>query len=125
VTLYSVFERSMPRPGADPAPAIVGDKFSWPAALLPPVFLLWHGLWLALLGFAAALALIVVASILWIGGGAGFWLYVLLAIFFGFEAPGMRRAGLARKGFAYRGEHIAPAADLAQLGWLQRRGERS
>jgi hypothetical protein len=120
VTLYSVFERSTPRPGADPAPPVVPDKFSWLAALLPPVFLLLHGLWLALLGFVLALVILYFAAA-WIGTGTALWFYLLLALYLGFEAHNLRRSALRRRGFEHRAELVAPAADLAQLTWLQRR----
>ena len=120
VTLYSVFERSAPRRGADPAPPVVPEKFSWLAALLPPVFMLYHGLWLALLGFLLVLVALYFAAS-WVGSGAVVWLYLLVAFYLGFEAHNLRRAALRRRGFRHRAELIAPAADLAQLTWLQRR----
>jgi hypothetical protein len=118
VTLYSVFERPAPTP--EP-PAVVPEKFSWLAALLPPVFGLVHGLWLELLAFVIALGLLVLLGF-WLGGEAASWLYVLLAVFIGFEAPGLRRGALRRRGWSYRTELIAPRDDLAQVAWLQRRG---
>jgi hypothetical protein len=120
VTLYSVFEHDAPRRGADPAPPVVPEKFSWLAALLPPVFLLFHGLWLALLGFVLALVALYFAAA-WIGTGPAVWLYLLLALYLGFEAHNFRRAALRRRGFQHRGEIVAPAGDLAQLTWLQHR----
>lgn len=120
MTLYSVFERSTPRPGADPAPPVVPDKFSWLAMLLPPVFLLLHGLWLALLGYVLALVALYFAAS-WVGTETTVWFYLLLAIYLGFEAHNLRRAALRRRGFRHRGEIVASAGDLAQLTWLQRR----
>lgn len=122
MTLYSVFESSTARPGADLAPPVVPDKFSWLAALLPPVFLLLHGLWLALLGFILALVALYVAAF-WIGGGTALWLYLLLALYLGFEAHNLRRPALRRRGLQHRGEVVAPAGDMAQLAWLQRRSD--
>lgn len=119
MTLYSVFERDFPRRGADPAPPVVPEKFSWLAALLPPAFLLFYGLWLALLGFVLVLVAFYFAAS-WIGLGAVASLYLLLVIYLGFEAHNLRRAALRRRGFRHRAELIAPAADLAQLTWLQR-----
>jgi hypothetical protein len=118
VTLYSIFDRENAEPEA---PAAVPEKFSWFAALLPPVFGLAHGLWLELLGFVVTVALIAGAS-LWLGAAAGFWLYVLFAVLIGLEAPSLRRAGLKRKGWTYRTELVAEAGDLAQVEWLRRRG---
>ena len=114
VTLYSVFEREAE------APAAVADRFSWFAALLPPVYALVHGLWLALLGYIVALAALVGISP-WIGGEAAFWLYVILAALIGFEASTLQRLKLASRGWRYRTEVIAAAEDLAQVEFLKRR----
>jgi hypothetical protein len=115
MTLYSVFDRRQ-----NEAPAVVPDRFSWVAALLPPLYLAVHGLWLGLVGWVAGLALIVLASV-WLGADAGFWLYTLYAVLIGFEASGLRRRALRRRGYIYRSELIAGAADLAQVEWMKRR----
>jgi hypothetical protein len=115
MTLYSVFDRRL-----DEAPALVPDRFSWFAALLPPVYGLAHRLWLGTLLWLLAVAALVAASF-WLGGEAGFWLYVLLAILVGFEAPGFRWRKLRRRGYVYRSELIAPAEDIAQVDWMKRR----
>ncbi|HEY9011829.1 MAG TPA: DUF2628 domain-containing protein [Devosia sp.] len=115
MTLYSVYERS-----DEIAPAMVPDKFSWAAAILPPVYALYHGLWLGALLYVTAVAVLGVAS-LWIGGEAVAWLYLLLAVLIGFEAPGWRRRKLEKRGWTYRGDVVAPAQDLAMRDWLVRR----
>jgi hypothetical protein len=115
VTLYSVFERS-----SDPAPAVIPETFSWFAALLPPVFALVHGLWLALLTYIIVLVTLGVAA-LYLGGEAGMWLYILLALLIGFEAPGFRRAKLRSQGWVWRADLVAAAEDLAQTAWLSRK----
>lgn len=118
MTLYSIFDREN---AAAEAPAAIPEEFSWLAALLPPVYGLVHGLWRELIAFVVAVALLVVSS-LWLGAEAGFWLYVLLAMLIGFEAPSLRRGALKRKGWIYRTELFAAAEDLAQVQWLQSRG---
>ena len=115
MTLYSVFERA-----DEIAPVVVPEKFSWAAAILPPIYALYHGLWFGLFLYIVKVAGIVVAS-LWIGGEASFWLYVLLAALAGFEAAGFRRAKLKRKGWTYRSDVVASAPDLAQRDWLAMR----
>lgn len=115
MTIYSVFERPN-----EIAPAVVPEKFSWAAAILPPVYALYHGLWLGLVLYVVAVVAIG-ASSLWLGGEAGFWLYVLLAAFIGFEAAGFRRGKLKAKGWGYRGDVVAGAPDLAQRDWLLRK----
>lgn len=115
MTLYAVFDRRL-----DEAPAVVADRFSWFAALLPPVYGLAHRLWLGTLLWLVLAAAIGTAG-MWLGEDVGFWLYVLLAILSGFEAPGFRRRKLRRRGYVYRTELIAPAEDLAQVDWMRRR----
>lgn len=112
MTLYSVFEHPN-----EIAPAVVPETFSWAAAILPPVYALYHGLWLGLFLYLAAAITIAVAG-LWLGGEAGLWLYVLLAALAGLEAAGFRRAKLRRRGWSYRTDVIAAGADLAQRDWL-------
>ena len=119
MTLYSIFDRRH-----DEAPAVVPDRFSWFAALLPPVFAVVHGMWLALAGFVALAALIVLGA-LWLGADAAFWLYVLFVAAIGWEAPALRRRALRRHGWVYRSELIAPAADSAEVEWVRRRGARA
>ena len=118
MTLYSIFDRDAAAPEA---PVAVAEKFSWLAALLPPVFGLLHGLWLESIAFVVAMALIALLS-LWLGLEAGLWLYVLLVMLIGFEAPSLRRGALRRRGWIYRTELFAAAQDLAQVEWLKLRG---
>lgn len=111
MTLYAIYD---PKPGRDGLPAAVPESFSWLAAILPPVFLLSHGLWLELLVWAGKLvALVLLAKV--IGSEAAFLLYVLSAIWLGLAAPGLRGNALARRGWTYRGERVAHDADMAQL----------
>lgn len=115
MTLYAIFD---PRPGKPALPAAIPERFSWLAALLPPVFLLRYGLWLELVVFCVKLvALILFAP--FIGDGAAFLLYGLLALWLGFAAPGLRRHGLAWRGWRHRGDRVAASADLAQLEAMQ------
>lgn len=118
MTLYSIFDRDTQAPEA---PAAIPERFSWLAVLLPPAFAVVHGLWLELIGFVVAVALLVAGSF-WLGAEAGFWLYVLFAVWIGFEAPSLRRAALKRKGWTHRTELVAAAEDLAQVEWLKRPG---
>ena len=115
MTLYAIFD---PKPGRPDLPAAIPEKFSWFAALLPPVFLLAHGLWLETVAWVLKVAALVVLS-RFIGGDAACWLYILAAIWLGFAAPGLRRHALLWRGWTHRGEQVALSADLAQLGALQ------
>jgi hypothetical protein len=115
MTLYSVFDRRQ-----NEAPEVVPDRFSWFAALLPPVFAIVHRLWLPLVVW---LVLVVAIGLLGVvlGPDMGFWTYILLSAFIGFEAGALRRRGLRRRGYLYRSELIAAAPDLAQVDWMKRR----
>lgn len=113
VTIFSIYARKI-----DPDVQAVPDRFSWFAALLPPVYALVHGLWWALAGYAVALVALVALSLL-IGGEGVFWLYILFAALIGFEAATLRRIRLARRGYAYGGERIASAEDVAARSWLE------
>ena len=115
MTLYAIFD---PRPGRPDLPMAVPEKFSWLAALLPPVFLMAHGLWLELLAWVAAvLALVVLSG--FIGDETAVLLYLLASIWLGFAAPGLRRHALAWRGWRQRGERVALNAELAQLEALR------
>lgn len=114
MTLYSLYR------GENQDLIAVADRFSWFAALLPPVYALVHGLWFLLLGWVVA-TLAVVALGLYAGGAAAFWTYILLATLLGFEAATLRRLKLGRRGWHYRGEVIAADEDLATVEALGRK----
>lgn len=124
MTVYSIFEKPQGKAAKDRAeivaPAAVPERFSWLAALLPPVFALLNGLWLLLVFWIALVVGLAYISRV-IGDDAAFWLYVLVALFMGYEAPAFRRDGLLARGFIWRGDVIAPAEDLAQRDYLSLR----
>jgi hypothetical protein len=112
VTVYSVYARQ------GDAPIAVADRFSWSAALVAPVHALVNGLWV-MLGLWVVKVAVLAALSLWIGGGAAFWLYVLLAAWFGFAAAGFAHRKAARAG-TYEGEWVAVDADAALVSYLSR-----
>lgn len=112
MTLYSVYERP------NDAPTAVADRFSWSAALLPPVHALVHGLWLLLVAWGVGTIAIIAASLV-IGGEAAFWLYLLFATLIGFEAASFRRVKTAKRGGLYRTEIVAAGEDLALVDYLK------
>ena len=111
MTLYAILD---PQPGQPDLPAAIAERFSWSAALLPPVFLLGHGLWLETLAWFAGLVALGLMGRLF-GGDAAWLLYGLSAAWLGLAAPGLRRHGLQWRGWRYRGPLIADSRDLAQL----------
>jgi hypothetical protein len=83
---------------------LVKDGFCWPALFVPLLWLLWHRLWLVMLGWLAA--------VLVLSAGAGFFdaaqplvlvTAFLFAIWFALEANGLRRWTLKRRGWEQLG----------------------
>lgn len=114
MTLYSVYERQ------DDAPAAVADRFSWFAAVLPPVYALANGLWLMLVGWIVLVAAI--AGLGWyLGGDAAFWTYILCATLIGLEAGTLHRRALRHRGWHHTGDYLATEPDLAIVEALKRK----
>ena len=108
--LYTVHHK-----GPDEIRAIA-DKFSFLAFLLPPVWAVWHGLWVTLLAQAALHALAVLWTPLavlpaWIG----------IALVLGFEGASVRRAELGLRGWREAGVVEARTPEGAEERFL--RGE--
>jgi hypothetical protein len=120
MTVYSIFEKPQAKAAKDRAPVAIPERFSWFAMLLPPVFALVNGLWLLLVFWIALVMGLVYVERL-IGPDAVFWLYAVVAVFLGFEAPALRRDWLLFRGFQWRGDLIASAEDLAQRDYLSLR----
>src|SRR5436190_10374147 len=78
----------------------VRDGFSFWAFLLGPVWMLWHRLWLVLLGYCV-LAIALQAGLQAMGASSGvkFTTGGLLALLVGLEAATLRRFILARRGW--------------------------
>lgn len=113
MTLYAIF-----RSDAGALPQAVPEKFSWFAALLPPVHALVHRLWGQLVLFVLGIVALVFAAP-YIGPDAVIWLYILLAIACGFAAPGARQRALKRRGLGPAGYRFAPDPDLARIASLE------
>lgn len=105
---------------------VVRDGFSFPAFIVPPLWLAWHLLWIE-----AAIALAAMLGLGVLGETAGFgWaapvLSLLVSLFVGLEGQSMRIARLSRRGWI---EATAIEADsledaelrFATLGADQRR----
>jgi Protein of unknown function (DUF2628) len=93
--------------------AFVRDGFHFWAVLLSPLWLLWHRLWLALIGWIILLlALDVGMASLGASRTAIFVANVLVAVLMGFEAASLRRWTLSRRN--WRQLDIVVAADEEQ-----------
>jgi hypothetical protein len=93
-------------PPHDPAPerfAFVKDGFSWPAFLFSFPWILWHGMWLALLCYVV-FAAVVIAVAAWLGDGYA-WIVAIIGVFvLGFEGNAIRRLSLERRGWREIGD---------------------
>ena len=84
--------------GATDRFAFVRDGFHFWAAVLGPVWLAWHRLWLALIGWIVVMVAVDFGmAALGAGGTAIFLVDVLLALLMGFEAASLRRWTLSRR----------------------------
>jgi hypothetical protein len=96
---------------------LIRDRFSWGAALVPPLWMLAHHLWLETFGWCVGALAIAVLG-LYLGGNAAVWLYVLYAAWTGFAASDLRVSALRRKGYAQTGTRIAQDEMAAERDWL-------
>ena len=121
MTIYSILEKPQGKAANGRVrftpPVAIADRFSWFAALLPPLFALMNGLGLVLLFWIVLVGGLIYAGRL-IGGDAAFWLYVVVALFMGFEAPAFRRDKLLLRGYRWAGDLIAAAPELAERDFL-------
>ena len=113
-----LFEVLTPRDSIDPLNTqLIRHRFSWGAALLPPVWAIFHGLWLEAFGWVAGAALIM-ALAFFAGADAGFWLYLLFAAWFGWSAADLRIAALKRGGYREAAMLVAEDEMLAERDFL-------
>jgi hypothetical protein len=131
VTVYSVYEPPSEAPDiverADRL-AFVKEGFSWPAFLVPLLWLLYYRMWLEFV----LLALIYVALQLVFGtdpqGQALFgWASLAISVLFAFEANDLRAAALERRGYRLAG--VASGRDRTEAersffaDWLSRQAK--
>jgi hypothetical protein len=113
VAIYVVMEP----PAVDAAEAaeravLVRDGFAFLAFLVPPLWLLWHRLWIeAGLAFAASVALTALGETAGLGF-AGAVLSLLVSIFVGLEGQTLRVNAMRRRGWREWG--VVEAGDLAE-----------
>lgn len=96
----------------------IRDNFRWLGFLVPPLWLLWHRLWLeALVAFAVLIGINAVAASGLVAPIFG-WLSVIVSLFVGLEGPAMRVAGLRRRGYAETMAVTADNLDEAEIRYL-------
>jgi hypothetical protein len=107
----------MEPPAADAVEAseravLVRDGFAFLAFLVPPLWLLWHRLWIeAAIAFAASVALTALGDAAGLGF-AGAVLSLLVSIFVGLEGQALRINALRRRGWREWG--VVEAGDIAE-----------
>jgi hypothetical protein len=92
--------------------AFVKDGFSWPALLVPVLWILWHRLWLVLVYYVVFVLVVAWAGRL-AGDTAAFVVGALGILLFALEANGFRRHSLESRGWtelgATSGQNLAEA----------------
>lgn len=117
MAIYVVMEPPGRTQQAD-ATAFVRDGFAWLGFLVPPLWLLWHRLWIE-----AALAFVALGLLAALGEIAGFGLAgslltLLVSIYVGLEGQALRVAALRRRGWREWGVVEAESIDDADTRYV-------
>jgi hypothetical protein len=101
--------------------AFVRDGFHFWAAVLGVLWLAWHRLWLALLGWIALMAIIDLGMVkLGVGAGTILLVDILLALLLGFEAASLERWTLSRRHWRQLDIVVADDAEAAERRFFDR-----
>jgi hypothetical protein len=101
--------------------AFVRDGFHVWAALLGVIWLAWHRLWLALIGWVVLMTVIDVAMVRFgISGAAVFLVDALLALLLGFEAASLQRWTLSRRNWRQLDIVVADDEEAAERRFFDR-----
>ncbi len=99
----------------------VRDGFHFWAALFAPLWLIWHRLWLALIGWIiAVIALELVLRRLGVGTGALLLADVIVAVLMGFEAASLQRWTLSRTHWRQLDVVVADDEEAAERRFFDR-----
>ena len=99
----------------------VRDGFHVWAALLGAVWLAWHRLWLALLGWIVLMIAVDIGMVrLGIGAAAIFFVDALLALLLGFEAASLERWTLSRRSWRQLDIVVADDEEAAERRFFDR-----
>jgi hypothetical protein len=113
VKTYLVFEPAGGGRNLDTADRILflREKFSWPALLFAPAWLLWHRLWLGLAGWIAVLIILAITVVILKLDSTLIMLGAYVpSLVIALEATELRRRKLLYRG--YREAGVVVAADL-------------
>jgi predicted lipid-binding transport protein (Tim44 family) len=131
MSVYTVHEPPQ-RFGAAPDAerfAFVRDGFSFWAFLFAPLWMLWHRMWLVLIGYVAILGCLE-AMVGMFGGSAliGGFISLLISLLVGLEAGTLRRFTLNRRGWksigVVSGDTLEDAERRFFDAWVGRTGEQ-
>ncbi len=101
--------------------AFVRDGFHFWAAVFGPLWLVWHRLWLALIGWIAVTVAIDVGIVrLGASGTAIFLANLLIALLMGFEASSIRRWTLSRRNWRQLDIVVARNKETAERRFFDR-----
>jgi len=99
----------------------VRDGFHFWAFLLGPLWLVWHRLWLALLGYVAVwIGVAVALSLLYAGDGTRFAVTLLIALLMGFEAGSLWRWTVSRRKWRQLDVVVADDEETAERRFFDR-----
>src|SRR5262245_7686357 len=111
-------------PSAPERFAFVKDGFSWPALFVPLLWILWHRLWLVLIGYLVYLAALAGIGQL-AGEGNATIIGLLGAILFALEANNLRRWSLRRRSWREVGGSFGQNLDEAEARFFSTWGRES
>jgi hypothetical protein len=98
--------------------------FAWPALVFGPLWLIARRLWRPLAIWIVAAALVEAATAYGLlDAGAAVWLYVLAALYLGFEGRALEAAALTRRGQPLADIVCAADASGAERAFFVRAGE--
>lgn len=120
MAVYVVMEP--PGRGHDADAIFVRDGFAWLGFLVPPLWLLWHQLWIE-----AVLAFVAIGFLSALGETFGFvlagsLLIFLVMLYVGLEGQALRIAALARRGWRQWGVVVADDLDDADARYAVEAG---
>ena len=103
--LYTVLAPTPPSPSDEPDPLaiiFVKDGFCWPSLFLAVVWMVYRRLWLVLLLYLVAVAILVILGRI-VGGPLPPLLFLFFHVFVALQANAFRRWTLARRGYRLAG----------------------
>jgi hypothetical protein len=103
----------------------VRDGFSFWAFLLGPLWMIWHRMWLVLLGYVVTIAALTgLVRLLNLSDLVAFTIALLLALLIGFEAATLRRFTLARRHWHNVGVIVGDDVELAERRFFDARARQ-